>query len=146
MSVYARKNPAQKSKALFVKTPAGIKSHGKWYSKGDYYNWEELGVEWEKVVQLYNQGLIHHNDDLETRMVKPVGDGLEQLNIDQLHTLRTQINEKVKKVVSTATEYNKKKCGFSKIPDKQRGKIRSWRRVYGDAVESAYEELLKNRI
>lgn len=144
-SLRIARNPIQSTKALFVKHPSGLKSNGKWYSKNDYYPWEELGVDWDKVVRLYNQGWLHHNDTLEKQMEKPVGDGLEQLNIDQLHALRDKLNGKVKAITSTQTEYNKKKVAYSKIPDKQRGKIRSWRRIYGDSVETAYDEMQRNK-
>lgn len=132
MSLRLSKNPAQSSEPLFVKHPQGLKSQGKWYSKGDYYNWEDIGVIWEDVVKLYNQGWLHHNPELKKNMKQTIGDGLDTMTIDQLHALRDTINEKVKRKATSTTEYNKKKVAYSKIPDKQRGKIRSWRRTYGD--------------
>lgn len=132
MSYRLSKNPAQSGEPLFVKIPSGFKSQGKWYSKGDYYDWEALGVEWELVCRLYGQGYLHHNPELKKNMKKKIGDGLDELDIDQLHALRDSLNAKVKAKATTQSEYKKKAVAFSKIPSKQRGKIRSWRRTYGD--------------
>lgn len=61
----------------------------------------------------------------------PVGDGLDDMTVEQLHILVQNINQKVKAKTSSNSEYDRKRCRISKVKDKQAGLIRSWRRNYG---------------
>ena len=60
-----------------------------------------------------------------------VGDGLEALDADGLKSIVDNINKRVEKGTGTKEEYNRKRCRTSKVNDKQRGFIRSWRRNFG---------------
>ena len=53
------------------------------------------------------------------------------MNIEQLTAVVDSINEKVKAKTPNKTTFDRIKCKKSKILDKQRGLIRSWRRNYG---------------
>lgn len=114
-----------------------IRVAGKDYKRGDRINWEPFGVSVAKMQILFHQGMVHHNAELEEKSVEKVriGDGLEQLTIEQLHLLVADINGKVKKHTKDAAEFFSKKCKESKIKDKQIGLIRSWRLSYGE-IES----------
>ena len=103
---------------------------GRQYEAGDEFKWKEIGVDDKKVMILYRERILHHNAELEIQ--RKVGDGLEELDIDGLHAVVDNINKKVKLRSPHLTEYEKKKCKKSKIVDKQRGLIRSWRRNYGN--------------
>jgi hypothetical protein len=119
--------PFQLDRPVFVKYP--FQSWGRVLQKGDEFKWKEIGVTEEKALILYKQGFIYHNPEFEVEL--QVGDGLEQLDVDGLHGLVDSINAKVKSKTKSDTEFQKKKCKKSKIVDKQRGLIRSWRRNYG---------------
>jgi len=119
--------PFQLDRPVFVKYP--FQSWGRVLQKGDEFKWKEIGVTEEKALILYKQGFIYHNPEFEVEL--KVGDGLEQLDVDGLHGLVDNINAKVKSKTKSDTEFQKKKCKKSKIVDKQRGLIRSWRRNYG---------------
>ena len=119
--------PFQLDRPVFVKYP--FQSWGRVLQKGDEFKWKEIGVTEEKALILYKQGFIYHNSEFEVEL--KVGDGLEQLDVDGLHGLVDNINVKVKSKTKSDTEFQKKKCKKSKIVDKQRGLIRSWRRNYG---------------
>ena len=119
--------PFQLDRPVFVKYP--FQSWGRVLQKGDEFKWKELGLTEEKVLILYKQGFIHHNSDFEIK--RKVGDGLEDLDTEGLHGLVDTINAKVKTKTKSTTEFDRKKCKKSKVPDKQRGLIRSWRRNYG---------------
>jgi len=119
--------PFQLDRPVFVKYP--FQSWGRVLQKGDEFKWKEIGVTEEKALILYKQGFIYHNPEFEVEL--KVGDGLEQLDVDGLHGLVDNINVKVKSKTKSDTEFQKKKCKKSKIVDKQRGLIRSWRRNYG---------------
>ena len=119
--------PFQLDRPVFVKYP--FQSWGRVLQKGDEFKWKEIGVTEEKALILYKQGFIYHNPEFEVEL--KVGDGLEQLDVDGLHGLVDSINAKVKSKTPSEAELQKKKCKKSKIVDKQRGLIRSWRRNYG---------------
>jgi hypothetical protein len=105
-------------------------ANGRNWSRQDHFPWKEVGVATDKVMQLYNMGFLYHNAELSSKM--KVGDGLESLGSTGLDALVDEINRKVKAKTSTEQEFTKKKCKKSKILDKQRGLIRSWRRNYGE--------------
>jgi len=119
--------PMQYDRPLFVTLT--MKAQGRTYNAGDELKWKEIGLEKELVKILYREGRLRHDAALETKA--RVGDGLEQLDSDGLTLLVNSINEKVKSKTKSKTDYDKSKCKHSKIPDKQRGLIRSWRRNYG---------------
>jgi hypothetical protein len=121
------KMPFQLDRPVFVKRP--FQSWGRQLKKGDEFKWKEIGVTEEKTLILYREGFIYHNSDFEIE--RKVGDGLEELDVDGLHGLVDSINDKVKSKTPSEAEFQKKKCKKSKIVDKQRGLIRSWRRNYG---------------
>lgn len=119
--------PLQFDRPLFVRIP--FNSGGRQLEVGQEFKWKELSLDEYKVMVLYKQRMIHHNGEMEK--TAKVGDGLEELDIEGLHTLVASINEKVKLKTKTKVEFDKKRCKSSKIPDKQRGMIRQWRRNYG---------------
>lgn len=105
-----------------------MKAQGRTFNAGDELKWKEIGLDKELVKILYREGRLRHSAILEAET--KVGDGLEALAVDGLHNLVNGINEKVKAKTNSEAEFNKKKCKKSKIADKQRGLIRSWRRNY----------------
>jgi hypothetical protein len=122
-------NPAR---PLFVKTP--VQSAGKVWDRGERYNWEFLQIPLDKVQAMFIGGWVHHNPELEEEVVKKVtiGDGLEELDLDQLHVLVGNINAKVKDKTKNNSEFLAKKCPTSRLKDKQIALIRRWRTAYGD--------------
>lgn len=122
------KIPFQWDRPVFVKIQ--FDGHGKTWETQKHFPWKELGVDKDKVMNLYNIGYLYHNEELAANM--KVGDGLEALDVDGLHALVDSINQKVKNRTDSKTEFDRKKCKKSKILDKQRGLIRSWRRSYGE--------------
>lgn len=120
------------SRPVFVKIP--FQSSGRVLDAGERFNWEFFQVPFEKVHILFLQGMIGHNPELEESAVKKVsiGDGLEELTIDELHVLVGNINAKVKEKTKNNGEFLSKKCATSKLKDKQIGLIRRWRMTYGD--------------
>jgi hypothetical protein len=120
---------------LFVAQP--FQAYGKNWTVDDHFPWELIGIDFQdrSLHMLYDNNFLQHRPDLESSMLdivkKTIGDGLESLTIEALHNLRDSINKQVKAKVSTARDYEKKKCAFSSIKDKQIGKIRSWRAAYG---------------
>lgn len=122
----------QQNRPLFAKID--FQAAGKFWKTGDRFNWEFLMVPLDKVHSAFINGLVHHNEDLEEEVMKKVtiGDGLEELDIDQLHVLVANINAKVKDKTKDTSEFLAKKCATSKLKDKQVGLIRRWRMTYGD--------------
>ena len=123
--------PFQYDKPVFVRNPNGLLMSGKRYEKGDLVPWKERGLPLKNIERMYNEHHLHHNEDLEESHKPPVGDGLEEMSVEQLHILVKTINDKVKAKVNPE-DYDKKKCRQSKVKDKQCGLIRSWRRNYGE--------------
>lgn len=119
--------PFQLDRPLFVRIP--VEAAGKKWEAGQEFKWKEMSMPEQNVMKLYNQRVLHHNSELEKKV--KAGDGLEELNIDGLHAVVDSINAKVKAKTANASAYEGQKCKKSKILDKQRGLIRSWRRNYG---------------
>lgn len=119
--------PFQLDRPVFFRIPTF--AGGRQYEAGDEFKWKELGVDSTKVQILYRERVIHHNTELEVQ--RKVGDGLEELDVDGLHAVVDNINNKVKLKTSSQADFERKKCKKSKIADKQRGLIRSWRRING---------------
>lgn len=112
------------NRQLFIKIEV-LQSADTFWLRGQEYRWKDLEIPVEKVKQLYDVGYIYHNEELEDKSEKRVivGDGLEDLTIEQLTILVENINAKIKDGTP--------KCQFSKIKYKQVGHIRSWRTNYG---------------
>lgn len=123
-------NPAR---PLFVKT-VPFQSGGKFWELGERYNWEFFHIPIHMAKWAFDNGWVHHNPELEEEAVKKItiGDGLEELTIDQLHVLVDNINGKVKAKTKNNGEFMAKRCTTSKVKDKQIGLIRRWRSTYGD--------------
>jgi hypothetical protein len=120
--------PLQIDQPLFVKVP--FDGSGRSWKIQEHFPWKEMGVDYERVKHLYAIRFLYHNEELAADM--KVGDGLETLDLDGLTELVNSINKKVKAKTTSELEFNRKKCKKSKILDKQRGLIRSWRRNYGE--------------
>lgn len=120
------------NRPLFVKVP--FQSGGKFWERGERYNWEFFHAPIGHVKIMFNQDLVHHNPELEEEVAKKVtiGDGLEELTVDQLHVLVNNINAKVKAKTKNNGEFLSKRCTTSKVKDKQIGLIRRWRLSYGE--------------
>lgn len=122
------KLPFQIDLPVFVKVE--FNGQGRNWKRQEHFPWKELGIEQDKVMSLYSIDYLYHNNELASNM--KVGDGLETLDVDGLHALVDSINEKVKATAKGQADFERKKCKKSKILDKQRGLIRSWRRMYGE--------------
>lgn len=122
----------QQNRPLFAKVP--FQAAGTFWKTGDRFNWEFLQIPLEKVHAVFIGGFVHHNEELEEAVIKKItiGDGLEELTIDQLQVLVNNINAKVKDKTKDNSEFLAKKCPSSKVKDKQIGLIRRWRMAYGD--------------
>jgi hypothetical protein len=119
--------PFQHDRPLFVRIP--FRAASKSWKVGNQFKWLEMSMDRDKITILYTQGYLIHDEDREVGLA--VGDGLENLDMAGLHSVVDKINVKVKIKVKTQSDYLKKSCKKSKILDKQRGLIRTWRRVYG---------------
>ena len=126
--------PFQIDRPIFVKQ--SFQAFGKVWEVGQIFNWKELNAEYERIVSMYNADFFFHDDELAAaRDEKMVGDGLLNLDVEALHQLVDEINLKVKAKTRTEKDYIQKKCGFSKIRDKQIGYIRRWRITYSNRFE-----------
>lgn len=120
---------------LFVSQPFQLSN--KIWTVDSHFPWETLGMNYQgnEIHFYYDNYYLNHRPDLEGSMLdivdKTVGDGLESMTIEALHDLRNIINRQVKLKAANPREYQKKHCAFSRIKDKQIGKIRSWRAAYG---------------
>lgn len=124
--------PFQINRPLFVKV-GEFQGAGQVWKRGDLFTWERLKIPHDKVLALFSQDFIHHNPELEEVVAKQikVGDGLEELNLGQLHGLVKDINAKVKSQSSDASKFVSRSCKVSQHKEKQIGLIRSWRIAYG---------------
>tara|TARA_R110001632_G_scaffold94747_3_gene200751 strand:+ start:480 stop:857 length:378 start_codon:yes stop_codon:yes gene_type:complete len=112
---------------LFVKVQ--FSGSGRVWKLQEHFPWKELSIDKGVVQQLYQNDYLYHNAALEVET--KVGDGLEALNSEALLALVDKLNERVQAKTKTKTDFERQKCKKSKIDDKQRGLIRSWRRSYG---------------
>ena len=120
----------QDSMPTFVKAFSGIAWNSRFYAAGKEFPWKTLGVTFDQARILFLNHQIYHSDKLAAE--NKVGDGLDALTIEQLHGLVKTFNEKVKlNAGESKVKYDREKCKFSRIVDKQRGLIRSWRNNFG---------------
>ncbi len=117
----------QYDRPVFVKVP--FTGGNREWKRQEHFPWKELSVDKNAVEALYNNDYLYHNGELEDKA--KVGDGLEALDVEALTSVVNSINEKVKAKTTSQAEFDRKKCKKSKIVEKQRGLIRSWRRTYG---------------
>lgn len=121
---------------LFVAQP--FQAFNKVWAVESPFPWEDMGLDYQDntIHQLYATYFLTHRPDLESEFVeeasKAVGDGLEAMPIDALHTLVNTINRSVREKCKTDKEFSIKKCTMSRIKDKQIGLIRRWRMTYGN--------------
>ena len=123
----------QTDQPVFVRaTPPGmdyLKFAGRKYKRGDHVPWQDLGIDYQIIKRFMDLHFLHHSE--EKTVEAKVGDGLDMMTVEELHTLVDSINAKVKANTTTETAYNKQKCKKSQIRNKQIGLLRSWRRHYG---------------
>ena len=121
------------SRPVYVKQN-DIQMAGKFWKKGERFNWDFFGTPYETIQQMFFNDQLHHNEELEEVAVTriAIGDGLAELSLDQLHALVENINGKVKAKTKDTKEFIQKKCSVSRIKDKQIGLIRRWRTSYGE--------------
>ncbi len=118
--------PFQFDRPVFVKVPFSARARD--WERGEEFKWKELSLPDDAVQTLYINDFIYHNTDLEGTL--QVGDGLEVLSIEGLHSLVDDYNKRIKAVTPHQTAFEQKKMKKSNIADKQRGLIRSWRRNF----------------
>ena len=121
------------SRQVYVKQN-DLQLAGKFWKKGERFNWDFFGTPYEVVQQLFFNDMLHHNEELEEVSVSriAIGDGLAELSLEQLQALVENINGKVKAKTKDSKEFLQKKCSVSRIKDKQIGLIRRWRTSYGE--------------
>lgn len=123
-----RQIPFQIDRPIYAKVD-GLRLAGREYSRGDHIPWKEKSMDQNRIMRLFNQKLVYHNDQMDVE--KFIGDGLDACDKDELQVIVDNINAKVKKNVPGSVEYSKKKCRKAGTKDRQMGLIRSWRRNYG---------------
>ena len=125
------------SRPVFVKKD-GLQAAGAVWKQGDRFRWEHFGTPHDIIQQMFFNDQLYHNEELEEGSEQEVakisvGDGLDELTLEQLHIVVERINAKVKEKTKTAKEFSDKKC--PKVP-KDRGtqirRIRNWRLTYGE--------------
>lgn len=125
------------SRPVFVKQD-GLQAAGAVWKQGDRFRWEHFGTPHDIIQQMFFSDQLYHNPELEEEEEQQVtkisvGDGLDDLTIEQLHIVVERINAKVKEKVKTNKEFSEKKCPT--VP-KDRGaqirRIRNWRLTYGE--------------
>jgi len=109
----------------FVVVP--FTASGKRWERGEHFDWKRRSIPWTLVAQKFNRGELNQKPPKEGAIQTTVGDGLDELTVDELHLVVKAINSKVKLHTKTAKEYGLKKCKSSTILEKQRGHIRRWR-------------------
>lgn len=125
------------SRPVFVKQD-GLQAAGAVWKQGDRFRWEHFGTPHDIIQQMFFNDQLYHNEEFEekeeqdsTKIV--VGDGLDDLTLEQLHIVVERINAKVKEKTKTAKDFSDMKC--PKVP-KDRGaqirRIRNWRLTYGE--------------
>lgn len=127
------KLPFQYDRPLFVRIP--FKTRNKEWEKGQHLPWKEMNLDADRIQILFSQGYLVHNEEFE--VVMQVGDGLELLDVAGLHDIVNDYNERLSKVTTIQKVLQVRKCPKSKLADRQRGLLRSWRRNNLDWLEKA---------
>lgn len=124
------------SRPVFVKVD-GVHLAGKIRKSGEYFDWQRFGVPILTMTILFNQGFLHHNEELEGDKQKEVAlKELEEMDIAELHIYIDALNAKLKPKLKTAKEFALKKC--AKVPkdcEMQVRKIKNWRLTYGHLLD-----------
>ena len=115
--------PFQYDQPLFVRIP--FRARAKDWAKNQEFKWKELSMDKDKVMSLYKQGYLIHDEEKVVAM--KVGDGLEELDAAGLKSMVDDYNRRIKAICKTEKMYTQKSVKYSKINDKQRGLIRQWR-------------------
>lgn len=129
------KIPFQLDRPLFVTYPFTFR--GTNWTYGDHLPWKEMNMNQEIVQTYYYTNYLQHDAESESRM--QVGDGLEAIDLDGLHQIVDEYNDRVKLITKHQTDFLRRKAPKSKIADKQRGLLRSWRRNNLSWLEKAEE-------
>jgi len=117
--------PFQYDQPLFVRIP--FRARAKDWAKNQEFKWKELSMDKDKVMSLYTQGYLIHDE--EKVIATRTGDGLEELGADGLKSIVDSYNERIRAVAKTEKTRIQKSVKYSKINDKQRGLIRQWRNI-----------------
>lgn len=130
----------QESMPLFIRVP--------WdgWNKGDHFNWVEKDIPKERVLVLYNQGYVYHNEELEEKV--EVGDRLNGLNQMELRSLVQNINYDLKKKCTTEQQFKKSRCTQSAVKNTQILRIRRWMNnfpEYNDIFREHRDRILEKR-
>ena len=99
------REPFYADRPVFVKIP--FSAAGRKWERGQHFDWSVRGIKEEKVALLYKQNFLLH--DTKRVVEQKVGDGLDELSLEELMTLTDQINEKVAQHTTTKTNYTKSK-------------------------------------
>ena len=127
------KTPFQIDRPVFVRIPFRMRK--KTWEREEHLPWKEMNIDQDTVHIMYNVGKLYHSPEQEVSM--QVGDGLEVVDADGLKQIVDDYNVRVKAITKTELEFKRRKCPSSKIADKQRGLIRSWRRNNLDWLNKA---------
>ena len=127
------KTPFQIDRPVFVRIP--FRMRNKTWEREEHLPWKEMNINQDTVHIMYNVGKLYHSPEQEVSM--QVGDGLEVVDADGLKQIVDDYNVRVKAITKTELEFKRRKCPSSKIADKQRGLIRSWRRNNLDWLNKA---------
>ena len=120
---------------VFVKIP--FKTGKRSWLRGDHFPWAELNLEPDRVANLYNNGYIYHNEELEK--ANEVGYKLAEFNKTELRKVVEQLNVRVKERTDSKEQYNKIRCRMSASMTKQRGLIRRFLHNNPSFEEDYYE-------
>lgn len=127
------KLPFQIDRPIFVRIP--FKARNKQWEQGEHLPWKEMSFDQDRIQILFSQGYVIHSDEQEVTM--QVGDGLEAIDVEGLHQIVKEYNDRLAKVTAIKNVLQRRKCPTSKLADRQRGLIRSWRRNNLDWLEKA---------
>lgn len=109
---------------VYVKCPVLV-MQGKTYKRGDYFPWSEVQADPEKVASMYQQKLIHH--DQNKTKDEGFGDRLGEMSGSGLKSLVGLMNNHLKKNhCASEEEFKRKRCRQSSILDTQRRFVRQF--------------------
>lgn len=137
-----KKEPFDRSRKVFVHSlPPGLKHlnlGGRLLNRTDEVKWEEWGIEEKRIRMLWQY--LYHSEALEFEKYGKHGDGLENMDAEELASIINNINEKLKiKYEGDDYEIKRRRCAFPQggreNPKRIIPKIREWRRTYGHEDE-----------